>query len=187
MKKLAKLAVGILAAVMVGVCLHSQALADGTRGANWSTPTGGSWGTPGTCGSAYQVLQPADSNCNMALSNFMNYNAVTSVVVSTTPIMPLSSYMMIMGTGTSPVTITATPGISTSTVFGGTTPWPDGMELVLVGTSTLGNVITIQDSSLAANSQISTNGAANRVILSSTPVHLIFNATGGNRWAVVGR
>lgn len=195
MKKVLKWALGSLIAVLALVCWSRYVFADGTRGYNWSTPNGQAWGTPGACGSNYQFLQPSDSNCNLGLSNLMNFNAVTSVVTSTTPIMPLSSYMVLQTTGSGPVTITATPGISTSTVFGGTTPWPDGMYLILTSTvsgpTTSGAVVTLQDTSLVTNSQLNlTNGLgqgnASRVVLSSAPVELQFNAT-TKTWQILSR
>lgn len=66
-----KLAVGVgLFVAMVGFCfLNSRpALADGNQGVNWSTPWGGSWMTPGTCGANNNVLQVSGSNCTVVAS-----------------------------------------------------------------------------------------------------------------------
>lgn len=68
MKRLA-VGVGLFAAVVAFCFMNSRpALADGNVGINWSTPWGGEWMTPGTCGANNNVLQVSGTNCTVVNS-----------------------------------------------------------------------------------------------------------------------
>lgn len=68
MKKLA-VGVGLVVAVVAFCFFNSRpALADGNVGVNWSTPWGGEWMTPGTCGANNLILQTSGSNCTVVAS-----------------------------------------------------------------------------------------------------------------------
>lgn len=77
--------------VFCGAFFHSfPVFADGSVGVNWSTPWGGSWMTPGTCGADGNILQVSGSNCtvvnstNVVLPGTLTATAGNVVLATTT-------------------------------------------------------------------------------------------------------
>lgn len=57
----------LIVVLFFGMCA-GLSFADGNVGINWSTPWGGEWTTPATCGADGNILQISGPNCNVVAS-----------------------------------------------------------------------------------------------------------------------
>lgn len=106
----------------------------------------------------------------------------TGLISTSSPIIPTSSFLNLMSTGSN-IILRARPTLSTTTTFGGSQAIPNGYYVLLASTATIS--YTLQDNSVLSGSLMNLAGdSGTRVVSSTTSIGFIFNGATG-QWVQV--